>query len=66
MNHAPGHIDSNESACEAAPVAMSACRKDCNALAALVRLLARQAAHEFLRKPHETDYRSVEPPGSAA
>ena len=35
-------------------------------LVEIVRLLARQAAHEFFRKSHETDDRSVEPPGSGA
>lgn len=37
-----------------------------NALVLIVRLLARQAACEFLDKPHEMDGRSVEPPGSGA
>jgi hypothetical protein len=37
-----------------------------NTFLLIVRLLARQAAQEFLDMPHEMDGHSVEPPRSAA
>lgn len=66
MTCAPVRTNSTASASKTVPLTALEFSDNASALIALTRLLARQAAHEFLNKSHETDDRSGEPPRNAA